>query len=114
MTDDRFTRADSTYYEKALQRLQELENKLESGQLVELEPTLTDLRLKIKNLKNEAEDMTYECMAKPRGRCNAKLIYYGEIRYYDGKADAFLKVANMLEDLEYMAKEKLRNKNEES
>lgn len=33
---DRFTRQDSTYYEKALQRLQELENKIESAQIIEL------------------------------------------------------------------------------
>ncbi len=32
---DRFTMKDSTYYEKAMQRLQELENKIESGQLLE-------------------------------------------------------------------------------
>lgn len=33
---ERFTLKDSTYYEKALCRLQELENKLESGLLLEL------------------------------------------------------------------------------
>lgn len=33
---ERFTRKDGTYYEKAMQKLQEYENKLESGRLVEL------------------------------------------------------------------------------
>lgn len=34
--EDRFTRKDSTYYEKALVRLQELENKIEKGEILEL------------------------------------------------------------------------------
>lgn len=33
---ERFTRRESTYYEKAICRLQELENKLESGELIEI------------------------------------------------------------------------------
>ncbi len=33
---ERFTNKDSTYYEKAMQRLQELENKIESRLLIEL------------------------------------------------------------------------------
>lgn len=36
MSEERFTRKDSTYYEKAMCKLQEYENKKEIGQLVEL------------------------------------------------------------------------------
>lgn len=36
MNEERFTRKDSTYYEKAICKLQEYENKKESGRLMEL------------------------------------------------------------------------------
>lgn len=44
---ERFTRSESTYYERAIKRLQELEDKIESGELVVYNDVIDHLRTRM-------------------------------------------------------------------